>query len=261
MGKMMTVVIGVIWVLLGMGLVGSWVSAGEDRGTGVWLTLESIDGRALYAEVLGFGEREVGVRTVQGKYHKIKYDQLSETTQAVLEQLDGSEDWLARRYPAAWQRRAVKKVREAQVKSLGGTMESEEAVLQALRWLKRTQSEEGSWGEGPQVACTGLALMCLSGRGSVDHELAIECPGGGARGQDRVEKPRAVPGEGEGRRAGEAGYERWVRVQRHETSGCLKWTLHVDRSGGAGLADLRFPREGCGAARSALHPARRAPRL
>jgi hypothetical protein len=55
----------------------------------------------------------------------------------------------------------------------GGSDKTEWAVLQALRWLKRHQNKDGSWGEPPIQACmTGFALLCFLGHGE-DH-LSIE---------------------------------------------------------------------------------------
>ncbi len=45
----------------------------------------------------------------------------------------------------------------------GGSVESEEAVLKGLRWLKSTQNEDGSWTGGNQCAMTGLALLAYLG--------------------------------------------------------------------------------------------------
>ena len=51
----------------------------------------------------------------------------------------------------------------------GGSDKTEWAVLLALRWLKRHQNEDGSWGQPPiQAAMTGLALLCFLGHGE-DH--------------------------------------------------------------------------------------------
>ncbi len=55
----------------------------------------------------------------------------------------------------------------------GGSDATEWAVLQALRWLKKHQNPDGSWGEPPiQPAMTGLALLCFLGHGE-DH-LSVE---------------------------------------------------------------------------------------
>jgi len=55
----------------------------------------------------------------------------------------------------------------------GGSDRTEWAVLQALRWLKRNQNEDGSWGEPPlQPTMTGWALLCFLGHGE-DH-LSVE---------------------------------------------------------------------------------------
>jgi len=63
--------------------------------------------------------------------------------------------------------------REWALKQGGGSDQTEWAVLQALRWLKRHQNEDGSWGQPPyQAAMTGLALLCFLGHGE-DH-LSVE---------------------------------------------------------------------------------------
>ena len=159
-GVMARRILVLMWVMLG-----GWVPwAGAQPETGMWVTLESVDGRALYVELLKFGDREVQVRTANKEVLRIKYELLSQTSQAVLEQLDGSEAWLARRFPMAWKVRSDQAMREDRIATLGGEVKSEEAVLNALRWLKKTQSVDGSWGP-KKVAYTGLALQCFSGRG------------------------------------------------------------------------------------------------
>lgn len=45
----------------------------------------------------------------------------------------------------------------------GGSVESEEAVLKGLRWLKSTQNEDGSWMNHNQCSMTGLALLAYFG--------------------------------------------------------------------------------------------------
>ena len=51
----------------------------------------------------------------------------------------------------------------------GGTDEAEMAVLKALRWLKKRQNRDGSWGELPfEATMTGVALLAFLGHGE-DH--------------------------------------------------------------------------------------------
>jgi hypothetical protein len=45
----------------------------------------------------------------------------------------------------------------------GGSMESEEAVVRGLRWLKSTQNADGSWTGSNQCAMTGFALLAYLG--------------------------------------------------------------------------------------------------
>ena len=48
----------------------------------------------------------------------------------------------------------------------GGGGPTEDAVLRALRWLKKVQNADGSWNMGgPEAAMTGLALMCFLAHG------------------------------------------------------------------------------------------------
>jgi hypothetical protein len=63
--------------------------------------------------------------------------------------------------------------RDYALKQGGGSDATEWAVLQALRWLKKQQNPDGSWGEPPiMAAMTGLALLCFLGHGE-DH-LSVE---------------------------------------------------------------------------------------
>ena len=63
--------------------------------------------------------------------------------------------------------------RDYALKSGGGSDRTEWAVLQALRWLKAHQNEDGSWGEPPiKATLTGYALLAFLGHGE-DH-LSIE---------------------------------------------------------------------------------------
>ena len=56
--------------------------------------------------------------------------------------------------------------RRAKVKQHGGSEEAQKAVLKALRWLKKNQNENGSWGDKNPAAYTGLALLCFLAYGA-----------------------------------------------------------------------------------------------
>ena len=63
--------------------------------------------------------------------------------------------------------------REKTRKKFGGSDATEIAVLKALRWLKKTQSPNGSWAPSEQEAMTGLALLTFLAHGetpSPDNE-------------------------------------------------------------------------------------------
>ncbi len=45
------------------------------------------------------------------------------------------------------------------------TDQTEQAVLRALAWLRKTQNADGSWAERNRGAMTGLALLCFLGHG------------------------------------------------------------------------------------------------
>lgn len=53
--------------------------------------------------------------------------------------------------------------RAARLAASGGTSQCEEATLSALRWLKKTQNNDGSWDTKYQSAITGLALLAYLG--------------------------------------------------------------------------------------------------
>ena len=59
--------------------------------------------------------------------------------------------------------RCDKTDREKRLKSTGGKMKTELAVVQALDWLQRVQNEDGSWGTTYKGAMTGLALLSYLG--------------------------------------------------------------------------------------------------
>ena len=67
--------------------------------------------------------------------------------------------------PAAMRLRRRTEDRERMIQEAGGSVDSEQAVLQGLRWLKETQNEDGSWTGSSQCAMTGLALLALLGHG------------------------------------------------------------------------------------------------
>ena len=53
--------------------------------------------------------------------------------------------------------------RSGQVRRFGGSAAGQDAVLRALRWLKKVQSDNGSWEN--HTALTGLALLCFLAHG------------------------------------------------------------------------------------------------
>jgi hypothetical protein len=65
--------------------------------------------------------------------------------------------------PAIMRKRCSKQDRMQRLLANGGNEKCEEAVLKSLRWMKETQSKEGSWGGGTKVAYTGLALLAFLG--------------------------------------------------------------------------------------------------
>ena len=65
--------------------------------------------------------------------------------------------------PETMGKRCSKEDRLQRLKENGGTAACEDAVLKGLRWLKTNQKPDGAWGDGNQVAMTGLALLAYFG--------------------------------------------------------------------------------------------------
>ena len=65
--------------------------------------------------------------------------------------------------PPIMKKRCSPEDRAARLKQMGGTPECEEAVMKALRWIKKTQNSDGSWGKADQVGMTGFAILVYLG--------------------------------------------------------------------------------------------------
>lgn len=65
--------------------------------------------------------------------------------------------------PTALKKRCSKQDRLARLQESGGTPECEDAVINALIWLKTTQNEDGSWTKDHPVAMTAFALLAYLG--------------------------------------------------------------------------------------------------
>ncbi|SVD71512.1 uncharacterized protein METZ01_LOCUS424366, partial [marine metagenome] len=67
------------------------------------------------------------------------------------------------RIPATMRKRCSAADRMRRLKQSGGNEACEEAVVKALRWFKKVQRRDGSWGGSSQVAQTGLVLLAYLG--------------------------------------------------------------------------------------------------
>ena len=65
--------------------------------------------------------------------------------------------------PPEMGKRCSKKDRQARLAENGGTNGCEDAVVNALRWLKANQNADGSWGNATPAAMTGFALLAYFG--------------------------------------------------------------------------------------------------
>lgn len=74
--------------------------------------------------------------------------------------------------PESMRKRCSKEDRLQRIRESGGTPGCEDAVVNALQWLKANQNPDGSWGGPNKVAMTGLAL--LSYFGHCENPASIE---------------------------------------------------------------------------------------
>ena len=65
--------------------------------------------------------------------------------------------------PATMRKRCSKEDRLQRLTEMGGNEQCEEAVLKALRWMKKTQNADGSWNGQKKSAMTGLGLLAYLG--------------------------------------------------------------------------------------------------
>lgn len=82
--------------------------------------------------------------------------------------------------PENMRKRCSKEDRLERLKANGGTPECDEAVGKALRWLKKTQNSDGSWGNRNKPAMTGLALLAYFGHCEtpISEEFGQSCMDG-----------------------------------------------------------------------------------
>jgi hypothetical protein len=69
--------------------------------------------------------------------------------------------------PSPFSSRLGAKERLKRAMQMGGTKQSEDAVLSGLRWLKKKQNPDGSWSDEYKPAMTGLALLAFLGHGEL----------------------------------------------------------------------------------------------
>ena len=65
--------------------------------------------------------------------------------------------------PGVHKKRCSQKDRLQRLVQSGGNEACEDAVMKSLRWLKKNQNQDGSWGKEKPVAMTGLALLAYLG--------------------------------------------------------------------------------------------------
>ena len=67
------------------------------------------------------------------------------------------------RLPIVLDKRCSKEDRLDRLTNNGGTVQCEDAVVNSLRWLKKTQNTDGSWTKDRRVSMTGFALLTFLG--------------------------------------------------------------------------------------------------
>jgi hypothetical protein len=92
---------------------------------------------------------------------------------------DGPDGRPDRRYVPPTQR-CSKADRLRRLKETGGHPGVDEAVVRTLRWLKKNQHQDGSWGDHHKVGMTGLALLAYLGHCEtpVSQEFGASCTDG-----------------------------------------------------------------------------------
>jgi hypothetical protein len=69
--------------------------------------------------------------------------------------------------PATMAGRTGAEARRAALLRMGGSDRTEGGAMAGLRWLKRAQNRDGSWGKSLAPALTGLTLLCFLGHGEL----------------------------------------------------------------------------------------------
>ena len=72
---------------------------------------------------------------------------------------------LTKGLPGTMGGRAGGTARMAAMQKFSGKEKSEIAVMKGLRWLQKTQNENGSWSDQHKPSMTGLAMLCFLGHG------------------------------------------------------------------------------------------------
>jgi len=74
---------------------------------------------------------------------------------------------LGKGIPGTMQGRMGGTARASAMSKFGGKEKAEKAVMAGLRWLKKTQNEDGSWSGTSKAAMTGLGVLCFLGHGEL----------------------------------------------------------------------------------------------